>query len=150
MGEEDEGIWLAKAEPSAQTEAKLIINVGDILKDDVEGMEVYYGEYTNYLMVSSQGNDSFVVYGLWDDYPMLTNFRVDMNLRNAIDGVSETDGLTVTSIALPGFPMGALIVQDGRNRLPQQPQNFKVIDWRQVQALIDQATSDQHTNKETQ
>lgn len=150
MGEEDEGIWLAEAEPSAQTDAKLIIHVNDILIDDVEGMEVYHGENARYLVVSSQGNDSFVVYGLWDDYPMLTNFRIDMNLQHAIDGVSETDGLTVTPTALPGFPMGVLIVQDGRNRLPQQPQNFKVIDWRQVQALIDQATSDQNTNKDTQ
>lgn len=150
MGEEDQGIWLAEAEPSTQTEAKLIIHVGDILKDDVEGMEVYHGENANYLMVSSQGNDSFVVYGLWDDYPMLANFRVDMSLRNAIDGVSETDGLTVTSTALPGLPMGVLIVQDGRNRMPQQPQNFKVIDWRQVQALIDQTISDQNINKDTQ
>lgn len=150
MGEEDQGIWLADAEPSAQTKAKLIINVGDTLKDDIEGMEVYHGENARYLVASSQGNDSFVVYGLWDDYPMLTNFRIDMNLENAIDGVSETDGLTVTSTALPGFPMGVLIVQDGRNRMPQQPQNFKVIDWRQVQALIDQAIPVENSNKDTQ
>jgi 3-phytase len=150
MGEEDNGIWLADAEPSAQTDAKLIINVGEILKDDVEGMEIYHGENVNYLMVSSQGNDSFIVYGLWDDYPVLTNFMIDMNLRNAIDGVSETDGLTVTSTALPGFPMGVLIVQDGRNRMPEQPQNFKVIDWRQVQALIGQASHEQNIMKDTQ
>ncbi|MFM9597633.1 phytase, partial [Streptomyces scabiei] len=83
----------------------------------------------SYLVASSQGNDSFVVYGLWGDYPILANFRIDMDLSGGIDGVSETDGLTVTSAALPGYPQGVLIVQDGRNRLPQQPQNFKVVDW---------------------
>jgi 3-phytase len=62
-----------------------------------------------------------------------------MDLTNGIDGVSETDGLTVSAAALPGYPQGVLIVQDGRNQLPQQPQNFKVVDWRKVQALIDQS-----------
>lgn len=139
MGEEDAGIWQIDAEPNLSAQASRIADVGDILKDDVEGMEVYHGQNASYLVVSSQGNNSFVVYGLWDDYPILTNFRIDMDLTNGIDGVSETDGLTVSAAALPGYPQGVLIVQDGRNQLPQQPQNFKVVDWRKVQALIDQS-----------
>ncbi|ALS99375.1 phytase [Lacimicrobium alkaliphilum] len=139
MGEEKAGIWKVQAEPNPSAEPELIARVGEVLKDDVEGMEVYHGERASYLVVSSQGNDSFVVYGLWDGYPVLTNFRIDMDLSKGIDGVSETDGLTVTPVALPGYPQGLLIVQDGRNRMPQQPQNFKLVDWRQVQALIDQS-----------
>jgi 3-phytase len=138
MGEEKAGIWLIDAEPDSAAEPKLIARVGEVLKDDVEGMEIYHGQDASYLVVSSQGNDSFVVYGLWDDYPLLVNFRIAMNLQKGIDGVSETDGLTVTPVALPGYPLGVLIVQDGRNRMPHQPQNFKLVDWRQVQALIDQ------------
>ncbi|WP_404340987.1 phytase [Pseudoalteromonas mariniglutinosa] len=139
IGEEDAGIWQIEAEPNPSAQASRIANIGEILKDDVEGMEVYHGKNASYLVVSSQGNDSFVVYGLWNDYPILANFRIDMDLSSGIDGVSETDGLTVTAAALPGYPQGVMIVQDGRNRLPQQPQNFKVIDWRKVQALIEQS-----------
>lgn len=101
MGEEDAGIWQIDAEPNLSAQASRIADVGDILKDDVEGVEVYHGQNASYLVVSSQGNNSFVVYGLWDDYPILTNFRIDMDLTNSIDGVSETDGLTVSAAWLP-------------------------------------------------
>ncbi|WP_352255915.1 phytase, partial [Pseudoalteromonas sp. 19-MNA-CIBAN-0066] len=63
-------------------------------------------------------------------------FSVISDLVNGIDGSSETDGLTVTSKSLPGYPEGILVVQDGYNRMPQQPQNFKIIDWREVKKAI--------------
>ena len=47
-----------------------------------------------------------------------------------IDGISETDGLDVSSANLgPGFEQGAMIAQDGRNMLPVQNQNFKFVPW---------------------
>ena len=57
--------------------------------------------------------------------------------ENGIDGVSETDGLSVSSMPLPGYPAGVMSVQDGYNVAPGENQNFKVVDWRAVQALID-------------
>ena len=74
-----------------------------------------------------------------DTQPSLSfagKFNVIANLDKGIDGVGETDGLTVTAKALPGYPEGMLIVQDGYNRMPLQPQNFKVIDWREVKKAI--------------
>lgn len=34
---------------------------------------------------------------------------------------------------LPGFPFGILVVQDDANQLRMVDQNFKIIDWREVE-----------------
>ena len=50
-----------------------------------------------------------------------------------IDGISETDGLEVTSRNLgPGFKHGAMIAQDGRNVLPVENQNYKYVPWESI------------------
>ena len=53
-----------------------------------------------------------------------------------IDGVTDTDGLAATGRNIPGFPLGLLVVQDGLNTAPQETQNFKVLDWRDIDALL--------------
>ena len=58
---------------------------------------------------------------------------------NFSDGVSETDGLEVTSLALgPQFHDGLMVVQDGRNVMPGAPQNFKLINGSKLAAFIRQ------------
>lgn len=141
MGEERAGIWRTSAEPGDDA-LELVLSVDDRLVADVEGLDIYYAGDQRYLVVSSQGNDSYLVYGLQSGYPQLAHFRVAANLAQGIDGASETDGLAVTASALPGFPRGVLVVQDGRNRMPEQPQNFKLVDWQQVQTLIDNNNSE--------
>ncbi|MFY8325565.1 phytase [Pseudoalteromonas sp. ZZD1] len=139
-GEEDQGIWYIGAEPSAGNKALMLQGVNEQLVADVEGMEIYHAGDTRYLVVSSQGDNSYVLYKISDDtQPNLSfagKFNVTANLDKGIDGAGETDGLTVTSAALPGYPEGMLVVQDGYNRMPLQPQNFKIIDWREVKKAI--------------
>ncbi|MFQ3204522.1 MAG: 3-phytase [Pseudoalteromonas tetraodonis] len=139
-GEEDAGIWYIGAEPTSGNKAVKLQSVNEQLVADVEGMEIYHGDDERYLVVSSQGDNSYVLYNISDDtQPSLSfagKFNVITNLDKGIDGVGETDGLTVTAKALPGYPEGMLIVQDGYNRMPLQPQNFKVIDWREVKKAI--------------
>ena len=139
-GEEDAGIWYIGAEPTAGNKAVKLQSVNEQLVADVEGMEIYHANDARYLVVSSQGDNSYVLYNISDDtQPSLSfagKFNVIANLDKGIDGVGETDGLTVTAKALPGYPEGMLIVQDGYNRMPLQPQNFKVIDWREVKKAI--------------
>ena len=139
-GEEDAGIWYIGAEPTAGNKAVKLQSVNEQLVADVEGMEIYHANDARYLVVSSQGDNSYVLYKISDDKePSLSfagKFNVIANLDKGIDGVGETDGLTVTATALPGYPEGMLIVQDGYNRMPLQPQNFKVIDWREVKKAI--------------
>ncbi len=100
----------------------------------MEGLAFAPGE-TPYLLASSQGDDSYVLYQGVAPYRQLLKFRVTTNSELGIDGSSETDGLDLTVRSLgPGFEQGALIVQDGRNRMPEQGQNLKYVPW---QAILD-------------
>ncbi|MDN3476069.1 phytase [Pseudoalteromonas sp. APC 3355] len=144
VGEEDAGIWFIGAEPTAGSTPVMLQGINEQLVDDVEGMEIYHSDKTCYLVVSSQGDNSYVLYKIKNGTqgiktPSLEfagKFSVISDLVNGIDGTSETDGLTVTAKSLPGYPEGILVVQDGYNRMPQQPQNFKIIDWREVKKAI--------------
>ncbi|WAJ71852.1 phytase [Catenovulum adriaticum] len=135
LGEEDKGIWQISAEP-IQSQLKLFYAIDNqVLFDDVEGLSVYHSETkneANYLIASSQGNDSYLVFDL-NTNKVVTNFKIGAAPLIGIDGASETDGLAVISAPLgEQYPAGALIVQDGRNVMPAQPQNFKLVDWRNV------------------
>jgi len=71
------------------------------------------------------------------DNPLVGYFSIVANEALGIDGVSETDGLDVTSAPLgPQFPQGLLVVQDGRNIGPTEPQNFKYVSWADVLAAL--------------
>ena len=89
------------------------------------------------LVVSSQGDNSYVVMDAVAPYKVRGRFRVGFNLEAGIDGTSETDGLDVTSADLGGaFRQGMLVIQDGYKRMPDGPQNFKYVSWEDVaQAL---------------
>ncbi|MBU1437297.1 MAG: phytase [Gammaproteobacteria bacterium] len=137
VGEEDTGIWRFDAAADAPVTGEQIILVdGAELVDDVEGLAFAPGE-TPYLLASSQGDDSYVLYQGVAPYRQLLKFRVTTNPTLGIDGSSETDGLDLTVRSLgPGFEQGALIVQDGRNRMPEQGQNLKYVPWQAVLDLL--------------
>ncbi|MCO1334733.1 phytase [Microbulbifer sp. OS29] len=140
FAEEDRGIWRLELRAFAAGEAipALVAEVNDkTLIADIEGLALYQGDSDDgYLVVSSQGNDSYVLFSR-DGREFITRFKVGMNARLGVDGSSETDGLDVTSASLgPQYPEGVLIVQDGRNRMPGRSQNFKLVDWRKVNELL--------------
>ena len=137
VGEEDSGIWRFDAAADAPVTGEQIILVdGKELVDDVEGLAFAPGE-TPYLLASSQGDDSYVLYQGVAPYRQLLKFRVTTNPELGIDGSSETDGLDLTVRSLgPGFEQGALMVQDGRNRMPEQGQNLKFVPWQAVLDLL--------------
>lgn len=134
VGEEDEAIWRFAAEADAATAGEAIIRVdGKHLVADIEGIALAEHNGSSYLLVSSQGNDSYLVFDATAPYAQRLHFRISTNPELGIDGVSETDGLEVTTRSLgPGFEQGALIVQDGRNRMPEQGQNLKLVPWTQI------------------
>lgn len=137
VGEEDAGIWRFAAAATASSNGEKIILVdGQTLVADVEGLAFAPGERP-YLLASSQGNDSYVLFSGVAPYQPVLRFRVITNPELGIDGTSETDGLELTVRSLgPEFPQGALIIQDGRNRMPEQGQNLKYIPWQSVLQLI--------------
>lgn len=142
LGEEGAGVWVAGAEPDGAAPV-LAISLSEALVADVEGMDIYQRGERKLLVVSSQGSDSYAIYDLEKDYALVASFQIKADLENGVDGVSETDGLAVSSSALPGYPRGILVVQDGRNRMPGAPQNFKIVDWRHVDAIIKTAAREQ-------
>ena len=133
LGEEDVAVWALDARPDQPAALTSVIRVGEQVHDDIEGMGLYQTEKDNYLAISSQGNDSYVVVDAEPPYALRGAFRVGVNAAAGIDGASETDGLEVTSANLGGpWSKGMLVVQDGRKRMPEQAQNFKYIPWTEV------------------
>ena len=138
VGEENAGIWRVDLSDGSKTLFAGLSAEG--LVADVEGIDIYRGETGPVLIASSQGDSSFVVFDL-PGGRQLAKFAVDGASAAAIDGSEDTDGLAVYSDALPGFPQGLLVTQDGFNSKPgledeYETQNFKVIDWRDVEALL--------------
>ena len=137
IGEEDVAVWTLAADADASAEMTMLAPVSEILVDDIEGMDVYRKGDKAYLIVSSQGNDSYVVYQAEAPYTYIGRFRIGINAEKSIDGASETDGLTVSSADLGDeYPHGMLVVQDGRNMLPDDAQNFKYVDWDDIRQLF--------------
>ncbi|MFZ6780636.1 phytase [Undibacterium sp. Ji83W] len=130
MGEEKRGIWVTSAKADQPADLQMVMPVGKQLVADVEGLAMYFGERANYLLVSSQGDSSYLVLEAQAPYRLRGKFRIGMNLAKGIDGTSETDGIEVSSVNFGGeFALGMLVVQDGYKRLPDGTQNFKYIPW---------------------
>jgi 3-phytase len=127
--ERDVGIWKWGADPDASgTPARVAPTDKSRLVADVEGLALaQYGEKGGYLIASSQGADSFIVYRLGDDAYM-GRFRI---VGGATDGTSHTDGIELVLGNMGDeFPGGLFVAQDDDNR--PQPQNFKFVAWGDV------------------
>ena len=137
VGEENVALWTLGAEPSADIRMDKISSITDYLQVDIEGMDLYQTETENYLLVSSQGNDSYVLFQAEAPYEYMGRFRIGLNAASGIDGASETDGLAVSSAYLgEKYPQGLVVVQDGRNLLPNDQQNFKLVSWQKIDQEI--------------
>lgn len=139
IGEEDVGIWALDAEPSVEPVLRSVAKVGADLHDDVEGIALYSrpNGLASWLVVSSQGNDSYVLLHSEPPYRVVGAFQVGINHLLGIDGASETDGLDVVSANLGGiWQDGMLVVQDGRNRMPEAAQNFKLVPWQRIDTAL--------------
>lgn len=140
VGEEDVALWTIPAEPDSGTRLEKVLAAGDVLVADIEGMGIYQGEQQSYLVVSSQGNNSFVVLDATAPYALRGVVRIALDAARNIDGVSETDGLEVTSANLgAAFPEGMLVVQDGHKVMPEDPQNFKYVSWEKIRRALNLA-----------
>lgn len=133
LGEEDVGVWAVDARADQPATLTSVIKVGPQLHADVEGLALYQSTAHDYLVISSQGNDSYLVLDAEPPFASHGAFRVGLNAAAAIDGASQTDGLEVTALNLGGpWGKGLLVVQDGRKRMPEQTQNFKFVPWAEV------------------
>jgi 3-phytase len=131
IGEENVGIWRYGAEPGdGDTRASVdTTKRGGHLTADVEGLAIYSaGETGGYLLASSQGNNTFVVYERTGSNAYVGTFKIT---DGAVDGVSDTDGIDVTNVALgSAFPHGLFVAQDGHNTGGNQ--NYKLVPWEAI------------------
>lgn len=135
IAEEDVALWVYSAEPDGGETRTAVDKVeGGNLIADVEGVSIYAGAGgKGYVIASNQGEDDYVVYHREAPHAFVGKFHVVANEALGIDGSSETDGLDVVSAPLgPDYPAGLLVVQDGRNLMPSQRQNFKYVSWQDV------------------
>jgi len=128
--EEHDGIWRYGAEPDAPTtERTLVDKPNDRLVPDVEGLAlVVTGDGGGYLIASSQGDDSFVVYRRDPPHEFVTKFSVVDGPE--ADGCSRTDGIDALAVNLgPAFPYGLFACHDHLNTAPGSVggMNFKLI-----------------------
>ena len=148
--EEELGLLSFEAEPNGSDGFKTIAPIEDF-EPDLEGVSIYYGDNGDGLIiVSSQGDATFRVYDR-EDHRFLGSFAI--RGEGDIDGVEESDGAEIFSGALPGFPDGLLVTQDGSNEIevvfpaPDDGEiqnwnaNFKYTDLAQVLDLFGQATN---------
>lgn len=133
VGEEDVAVWALDARAEAPAELQQVIAAGETVQADIEGLAFYRGAQRDYLVISSQGNDSYVVLDGQAPHAVRGAFRIGLDAARGIDGVSETDGLEVTAANLGGpWSQGMLVVQDGRKRMPEGRQNYKYLPWSAV------------------
>ncbi len=109
--------------------------------EDVEGLTIYYNNNDDkgYLLASSQGDNTFVVYERAGSNAYVGNFRIVDG--DATDSVEESDGAMVLNVALGDkFPTGLFVTQDGKN-MPidvdlegeeRVNANFKFVAWEDI------------------
>lgn len=131
--EEDVGLWRLGAEPDAGDARTSIATVAENpnLHDDLEGIGIYALEGgRGYLVLSSQGDNTYAVFRREGANEYVGSFAVVGDGARGIDGISETDGLEVTSLSGgAGLESGFMVAQDGRNIMPPEFQNFKLVPW---------------------
>lgn len=145
VAEENVGIWRFGAEPGTGTAGTLIARTGleegaGRMQADVEGLALYVpphgGPDDGFLVASSQGNNTYVVYDRAAPHAYRGTFQV------TFDGgaVANTDGIALVAVPLgPEYPAGLLVVQDGFISKPgrsRQNQNFKLVSWEAVASAL--------------
>ncbi len=139
IGEENVAVWKYSAEPDGGEARTWVDGIdGGNLTGDIEGIAILRtGGKRGFLVVSDQGIGSFAVYRLEGDNAYLGHFRVEADIAAGIDGVSDTDGIEVTSANLGvAFPQGVFVAQDGRNITPVERQNFKLVPWERIASVM--------------
>ncbi|MER5758226.1 phytase [Streptomyces sp. NPDC002082] len=132
LGEEDVGVWIYGAEPTAGTTRTKLDSTGSAghITADTEGITAA----GNRIYVSSQGSNDFTVYDR-TTHAYLGRFAVSNG--TAADDCEDTDGIDASAANLgPAFPQGVFICQDGSNGAPGTSgnQNFKFVPLQRITA----------------
>jgi 3-phytase len=145
VAEEDVGVWRFSAEETGGDSRTLIAKVGENgLKDDVEGVTIYSAAGgKGYLIVSSQGNNTFKLY---DRGPGNRFVGTIDPAQGTLGGTFDTDGIAVANRPTSArFPKGVFVAQDGVSKeAGNRKQSFKLFAWDEIAGgtlLVDPAWS---------
>lgn len=117
---------------------------GEHITADAEGLSIYeQDDGEGYLIASSQGDNTFVVYDREDPTDYIGRFRVAPG--TLVDGSEVCDGAMVTSAPIGRFRNGLLVVHDGVNTPDDVDENgevrentdFKFVAWEDVAEPLD-------------
>jgi 3-phytase len=118
---------------------------GRHLSADAEGLTIYYGKNgRGYLIASSQGDDTFAVYGRSGGNDYIGSFRVGDH--GGVDGVQASDGAMVVNVPLGRrFPKGLFVTHDGANTPAaldpdgevRENTDFKYVKWDDIARGLD-------------
>ena len=138
VGEENVGLWVVNMLSEDMIPQSIDkVGSGSGLVADVEGVSLYAGkDGAGYVVVSAQSKDRYVIYDRKPPHALVGVITVTANADGTVDGVSHTDGLDVSAAAVPEFPAGILVVQDDANPVSEIDQNFKIVDWRDVERAL--------------
>lgn len=136
VGEEDVALWRFDFDPAgSSTPVQIAAIDGQRFTADIEGVTVMRDRGQNYLIVSSQGDNTFPVYRIeGDDHVYLGRFTVAAS--ETIDAVSQTDGLDAWSGPIGAYTGGLIAMHDHADAPNRGQQNFKLIDWRDVRRAL--------------
>ncbi len=127
VGEEARGVWAFDARADAPVAGRLVAPADGVqLVADVEGLALApRGRRGGWLVVSSQGDNSYALYSLPGMQPA-GRFRI---AAGAFGATEETDGIDLVLGRFGrDFPEGLFVAQDGSNA--PSAQNFKLVSWR--------------------
>lgn len=132
VSEEDAGLWSLPVDPSDAAAPALLDQVdsrGGRLAADVEGVTVMHAEEGDFVLVSSQGNDKFLVFDLEAPHGYRGKFEVKASAT--VDKVTETDGIAAMAGDFgDGLGHGMIVVHDDAD--DSAGTNFKIVSWRDV------------------
>ncbi|WP_460889955.1 phytase [Promicromonospora xylanilytica] len=108
---------------------------GTNLTADAEGVAIWYGPgRQGYVIVSSQGDDSYGVYALTGRNRSLGTFRV---AGDGVDDVNGSDGLAVSNAPVGEYESGLLVTHDEPETGPdadpdRDATGFSYVHWAEV------------------
>jgi 3-phytase len=132
MAEENVGVWRFSADPATGDAREMFAPIdGEALVADAEGVALWPSEaHGDLLVVSSQGDNAYAVFDL-ETADLVARFEIS---GGAIDRTTETDGIEVHALPLPGYPEGLFLAQDDAEDTGGQ--NFKIVDLGAIRAAI--------------
>lgn len=109
---------------------------GSALEADAEGVDIVYGPGgTGYVLVSSQGDDTYAVYRTQGRNDLVGTFRVGG--VDGVDDVNGSDGIAVTNRPVGEYSEGLLVTHDEPDSGPgvdgdRDATNFSYVSWGDV------------------